>query len=253
MRMNCVPLFRLPEYPRDELPMDIFHFQIGGWVFFLVTAINMSSRAKPALSKIFRIHSADLLDADRAKANFRLIKEIETYHPRNLAVGPEFGGARWIWIADHGADEPPFPGHWSPLYQVFEDGSVITHDDPLLRDKKFSFDGAIWANPKDRTHWLVQANIGTTQPRLLRWDGGTGSLEDVSASLPEGWRDARQKFLITRRFEKETEGARLYLGADTSGPSAHPFAEDRIMRFDSFGNHVERETVHLPERLCDSS
>jgi hypothetical protein len=240
-------IFQLPPLPQGQHPMDLLHFKVGEFVFLVVTALNVSSRVDPSLTRIFR-----MLDREPWTVDPEPILTVEAFHPRNIAIGPEIKGARWIWLADHGIDFPPYPGASSPLYRIHEDGRVESHDDPVLKQQCFSFDGAIWSHPVSGEHWLYQSNIGGSKIRLLKWDGEFGKVSDVSNLLPTHSKDSKRKFLVSRIIGKNEKGVSIFLGADTSDPKIrNNYEADEILDFG--WSCAFRKGNPLPPRLMDSS
>lgn len=239
-------LIQIPVLPRGQPPMDLLHFRIGDFVFLVVTELSVDKDGD--FSRVFR-----MLDREPWTIDPEPILTLPTFHPRNIAVGPEINGARWIWIADHGVDIPPYPGASSLLYRIHEDGSVERHNDPLLCEKNFSFDAAIWANPINGEHWLYQSNIGNTKVRLFKWDGEFGRISDFTNLLPEVLCETKRKFLVSRIISVNTNGVSLYMGADTSDTQMRGYESDAILDFCYDGYIAFRTGTPVPPRLKDPS
>jgi hypothetical protein len=236
-------LFHAPP-PPDQPICDVFAFSLGKFTFVLVTGLCLD-REKPALARLFRLESTPpyLFDPEP-------VLTLSLFHPRNIALSPERDRARWMWIADHGPDHPPFPGGHSPLFRIHESGLVERRDDPLLARPEFSFDGALWESPGGHELYLYQCNTGVSSPRLLRWQGAEGGAMDLSERLPRPLLEKQERYLVSKVVKTDVLGVELFLGADYSCRSAPCLERDLILRIPFEG--PARPARHaLPPRLKD--
>ncbi|MGZ3688023.1 MAG: hypothetical protein ACXVBW_06975, partial [Bdellovibrionota bacterium] len=145
----------------------------------------------------------------------------------------------------------PFPGGCSSLYRVHEDGKVEPFDPPLLRERRFSFDGAIWANPESGDHWLYQSNIGSApHPVWMKWDKHR-NVTDLSAGLPQELHLGKRKFLVSRAVFPGEREMSLFMGVDTSGGGSDVLESDLILTLREDGTAGFDPDIRLPARLLD--
>jgi len=239
VKMVREELFRAPRLPAGQDICDLFTFEIGKATFLLITTL-CQDRTQAGLNRLFRL-SHQSFDPEP-------ILTLEMHHPRNVALGPESSQGRWLWIADHGLDAPPFPGGHCSLYWISESGAVEEKTDPLLEALAFSFDGCIWEDPKARHTYLYQSNIGSVSPRLFRWKNRGDELEDLSTALPQNLLSRKDRYLVSRLLEVDSEAAYLFLGGDYSCPSQTPLATDAIMKI-PFDGPVQLNMEATPPRM----
>lgn len=245
-KLDRTELFKLPDWPRDQIMSDLYSFKIGQHVFLILTML-CEDRKRPGLTQIFRMSGNPPFTFDP-----KPIAVFEFFHPRNIAITPEKDGARWLWVADHGEDFPPFPGGCSPLYRIYEDGRIEVKEDPELSQPEFSFDGCLWADASGRGLFLYQCNIGSSRPRLLYWSSLDEEAENLSHLLPQALVNGKERFLISRLIKQDENGVDLFLGADYSSPYQLTFDRDSLLRI-GYDGEIERLEDAVPPRLRDKT
>lgn len=163
-----------------------------------------------------------------------------TQHGRQILIA-DFNGDRRndIFVADHGYDAPPYPGHPNTLVLSTPDGRLADASGNLPPSSGFSHSAAAGDIDQDGDVDVYVGNVfgGDTPPELLLNDGA-GRFTRSSDRLPPAQVDRRQN-RYTRSLFLDANGDRapdLVLGAENNTPSSVVLLNDGAGRFRAVPN-----------------
>ena len=148
-----------------------------------------------------------------------------TQHGRQIVLA-DFNGDRRndIFVADHGYDAPPFPGHPNTLVLSTPDGRLVDSSGNLPPERGFTHSAAAADVDRDGDVDLYQGNVfggDGSAPGILLNDGrGRFTRADDLIALP--YADiAQRRYLRALFMDANADGwPDLVLGADNNTPSS---------------------------------
>jgi hypothetical protein len=182
-----------------------------------------------------------------------------TVHARAYAVADFTGDGRAdMYVADHGTDTPPFPGHPNLLLVRQPDGRLA--DEAAARMSTVA---------PDFTHGLAVGDVtgdgrpdilsinsfeGTGVPPLLYVNDGAGRFVVENDRLPERVTEYERKYLAGEVVDVDRDGdGDLVLGGHNGSLPAEHFAHDAVFLNDGAGRFTEAPESTLPPRYGDAS
>ena len=164
-----------------------------------------------------------------------------TQHGRQIVIA-DFNGDRRndIFVADHGYDAPPFPGHPNTLVLSTPDGRLMDASGNMPPESGFSHSAAAADVDRDGDVDLFVGNLGNadkTPPEILL-NNGAGTFTRGVGLLPPAQEDRSQN-IYTRSLFVDVNGdgtSDLVLGADTDTTASAILLNDGTGHFRSVPN-----------------
>lgn len=164
-----------------------------------------------------------------------------TQHGRQIVIA-DFNGDRRndIFVADHGYDGPPYPGHPNTLVLSTSDGRLADASGNLPPSSGFSHSAAAADVDRDGDVDLYVGNLccGDRTPPELLLNDGSGRFTRSSGRLPAAQADPRlNRYTRSLFLDANGDGAPdLVLGAENNTPSSAVLLNDGAGRFEAVPN-----------------
>jgi hypothetical protein len=164
-----------------------------------------------------------------------------TQHGRQILIA-DFNGDRRndIFVADHGYDAEPFPGHPNTLVLSTSDGRLADASHNLPPSSGFSHSAAAADIDRDGDVDLYVGNLccGDRTPPELLLNDGSGRFTRSSGRLPAAQADpVLNRYTRSLFLDANGDGAPdLVLGAENNTPSSAVLLNDGTGRFEAVPN-----------------
>jgi VCBS repeat protein/thrombospondin type 3 repeat protein len=164
-----------------------------------------------------------------------------TEHGRQILIADFNGdGRNDIFVADHGYDADPFPGHQNTLALSTPTGKLVDATANLPAASDYSHSAATADIDRDGDQDIYVGNMygGDSPPYLLINDGTGHFTRDTTGRLPAATTDRNQNRYSRSLFlDANGDGAPdLLLGADNNTPSSVLLTNDGSGRFSAVPN-----------------
>lgn len=174
----------------------------------------------------------------------------ETFHPRQMILEDLDGDKiKEVVIADHGTDQPPFPGS-HPFILKKKNGQWRFDPSSKLLGSDFTFNVAV-LQTKDGKKALYKANVSGKTPYFYGPDKKT-KWQDITSSLPKELGPNQLCFMTALSSDFDNDGVTdLFLGGCDRPEKMQAQTHDRILSLQN-GKWELQPPVAIPARQIDS-